>query len=268
MKEYCRKTCNFCSPTVAIPKCRDKRKRKCKRYAKFQGYCTVYKDYMSEMCPRSCRFCGVAVVNKKIAYKVYNEKYEFAIKTMWDGSPINHDPIKIKLSAEDNLNVRLEVSGPFFDQPGKPPCLAGQPCWRLWEYEVAEVFFLGDKQKYLELEVSPHGPHLLLLLDGVRKPFKTKLPMRYSATIDNIKKTWNGTAIVPIDYFPPNMRKINAYAIHGPDNSKVYQALYPAKGTLHPDFHQLKFFQDFDFKSMFPQAWTAQPMSPFWVDRN
>lgn len=59
--------------------------------------------------------------------------------------------------------------------------------------------------------------------------------MRYSASIDHAKKTWNGTAIVPIDYFPPDMKKINAYAIHGPDNAKVYESLYPAKNTAYPD---------------------------------
>lgn len=50
--------CLLLGPSVPVPKCRDKRKRKCKRYAKFQGYCTVYREYMSEMCPRSCKFCG------------------------------------------------------------------------------------------------------------------------------------------------------------------------------------------------------------------
>ena len=39
--------------------------------------------------------------------------------------------------------------------------------------------------------------------------------MEYSAKIDLEKKTWTGTARVPAAYFPPDVNKWNAYAIHG-----------------------------------------------------
>ncbi|KAK3740948.1 hypothetical protein QZH41_017800, partial [Actinostola sp. cb2023] len=47
--------------TIEIPKCLDRRKRKCRLYSKFVGYCTVYKKYMAEVCPKSCGFCVAEV---------------------------------------------------------------------------------------------------------------------------------------------------------------------------------------------------------------
>ena len=40
----------------------------------------------------------------------------FSIEKTWDGKPIDHRPVEIKLSpAEDNLVI--EIFAPFFDDP-------------------------------------------------------------------------------------------------------------------------------------------------------
>ena len=46
--------------------------------------------------------------------------------------------------------------------------------------------------------------------------------------IDRAKASWTGTTKIPIDYFPPGVHKINAYAIHGSDINRTYESLYPA----------------------------------------
>jgi len=51
------------------------------------------------------------------------------------------------------------------------------------------------------------------------------LPMKYDATIEG--STWKGEAIIPWEYFPPDTNQFNAYAIHGTDPRRVYEALYP-----------------------------------------
>lgn len=38
---------------------------------------------------------------------------------------------------------------------------------------------------------------------------------------------WNATAIIPWEYFPPNVDKMNSYAIHGSGIGRMYEALYP-----------------------------------------
>ena len=55
-----------------------------------------------------------------------------------------------------------------------------------------------------------------------------KVPIEYTAKIDRTKNTWNGTAIIPIDYLPPHVGRINAYAIHGSGVNRRYESLYPA----------------------------------------
>ena len=48
--------------------------------------------------------------------------------------------------------------------------------------------------------------------------------------------TWCGSAFVPVEYFPPDVNKINAYAIHGTGNGRQYEAMYPAtKKFQSPD---------------------------------
>ena len=58
---------------------------------------------------------------------------EFEIATQWDGVPIDHDSVKVRLRKLDNC-LGLEVDAPFFDDP-KPAGLVGKPFPNLWDYE-------------------------------------------------------------------------------------------------------------------------------------
>lgn len=179
---------------------------------------------------------------------------------------MDHSPVVFRVGAADGTSVRVDVSGPLFNDPGPPAVASGGPCPELWEYEVAEIFFLGDKEKYLEVELCPHGQHLVLLLNGTRNIVKDKLALSYTANTDDVNKTWKGTAIIPLEYFPPDVTKINAYAIHGSGNGRQYEALHPASKEFHtPDFHRLQFFKEFDFKALFPTSW-IQPESTHWTN--
>ena len=70
--------------------------------------------------------------------------------------------------------------------------------YRLWDYEVVEIFFLSSKDNmYLEVEFGPHGHHLGLLLKSRQKCIKHSFPIDYTAkigrhtvffTVMNIKK--------------------------------------------------------------------------------
>lgn len=54
---------------------------------------------------------------------------------------------------------------------------------QLWDYEVVEAFFMGTGQQYLEVEVCPHGQHLVLALRGARGILTDKLELTFEATI-------------------------------------------------------------------------------------
>ena len=45
--------------------------------------------------------------------------------------------------------------------------------------------------------------------------------MDYSAKIDVERKIWTGAARVPAAYFPPDVNRWNAYAIHGTAESRT-----------------------------------------------
>ncbi|NXR01977.1 CD033 protein, partial [Sagittarius serpentarius] len=124
---------------------------------------------------------------------------EFTIKHTWDGLPVSHEPVTIGL-------LLMEVNAPFFNDPPAPLGEPGKPFSRLWDYEVVEAFFLSDRtEQYLEVELCPHGQHLLLLL--------SELPLEFEVT--RMKTKWEGKAHLPWNYFPPCTNKFNAFAIHG-----------------------------------------------------
>ncbi|ELU16111.1 hypothetical protein CAPTEDRAFT_86229, partial [Capitella teleta] len=174
---------------------------------------------------------------------------EFCIEKQWNSLPIDHPPICIQLSSSDD-SVIMEVSGPFFGDP-VPPVQPQGAYPKLYDYEVAEAFFLNNETKqYLEVELSPQGYHLVLLLDGYRNVFKEELPLTYEARVNS--STWTGRAVIPSRYFPLSVDAFNAYAIHGSGDERVYEALYPT--PLHkytsPDFHCLEYFSSLDFKKL------------------
>ena len=41
------------------------------------------------------------------------------------------------------------------------------------------------------------------------------MELNFTAEIDYRLGSWRGTAVIPSDYFPPNVVKFNAFAIHG-----------------------------------------------------
>ncbi|XP_063075678.1 UPF0462 protein C4orf33 homolog isoform X2 [Engraulis encrasicolus] len=190
---------------------------------------------------------------------------EYSIYHTWDSLPVNHDPVKIRFSPGEG-GLRMQVEAPFFNDPTAPPGPPG-PFPGLWDFEVVESFFLNSlNEKYLEVEVCPHGQHLILLLSGKHNAFAQQLPLEFNATISGDK--WTGEALLPWRYFPPGVDKMNSYAIHGSGASRVYEALYPVPREdlvpgQGPDFHRLEYFQPFTLQSIMGDEW-VQPESDLW----
>uniref|UniRef100_A0A8C5PAM1 Chromosome 4 open reading frame 33 n=1 Tax=Leptobrachium leishanense TaxID=445787 RepID=A0A8C5PAM1_9ANUR len=191
---------------------------------------------------------------------------EFTILHEWNSSPIKHDPVSICLKASHG-GLQMDVCAPFFNDPPAPPGPAGEPFPGLWDYEVVEAFFLnGVTEQYLEVELCPHGQHLVLLLSQRRHIWKDCLPL--SLQVSRTDTRWKGTVILPWDYFPPSVDKFNAYAIHGSQSGRTYEALYPVpenevQAGQQPDFHRLEYFRPFNFSALMGEKW-KQPLSSLW----
>lgn len=65
----------------------------------------------------------------------FSQKFEFSIRTTWDGQPIDHQPVKFTVNAVNDDSVKVDVKGSFFNDPGAPSVPPGNPCPELWEYE-------------------------------------------------------------------------------------------------------------------------------------
>jgi hypothetical protein len=96
----------------------------------------------------------------------------FVIKTTWDNALLKHNGVEFAFKKQDRDFI-IDIKAPFFADPPAPQQMIGN-FFNLWDYEgvlffnsiieclkrlflniVAEVFFLSDSGKYLELEFGP-----------------------------------------------------------------------------------------------------------------
>ena len=159
------------------------------------------------------------------------------ISATWNCVSIpRHQWVSVDMTlTEQGLDIDLE--SPFYGDP-RPPGPAG-PTDELWMFEVVEIFVSGEADRYLEVELSPHGHYLVLLLNGRRNIEKRLLPLDYGAAIAGSR--WRGHAFVPASYLPCGALRGNVYAIHGAGDRRTYLARYPLGGDS-PDFHRLEDF--------------------------
>lgn len=186
----------------------------------------------------------------------------FVIGKTWDDQPLHHEKAEVTFSRAPSDMVEMRVRAPFYIDPPAPSGAAGTAFSGLWDYEVVEAFFLSESGKYLEIELCPHGQHLLLLLNGRRNMIRDQLPIQYNATISGTH--WEGVALIPLHYFPPAVSKFNAYAIHGSNSNRQYEAYNAVIGD-QPDFHRLEYFVPIDFTKIAPE--NSNPSlytSTFW----
>ncbi|MSQ02524.1 MAG: hypothetical protein EXR71_11660 [Myxococcales bacterium] len=156
---------------------------------------------------------------------------------VWDGTPARPEEVVTVFLTVTGEGLVIDVDAPFHDDPA--PAAPIGPTWKLWEHEVVEVFVAaGMAPEYVEVELSPHGHHLVLRLVGIRNDVGRCLPLIFSATIEGAR--WRGRAVVPADCLPPGAPgawRVNANAIHGCDPERRY--LTAARLTAPtPDFHR------------------------------
>ncbi len=82
--------------------------------------------------------------------------------------------------------MEVKITAPYFGNPA--PSGPKGAFMKLWEFEVVEAFFLGDEDRYLELEFGPHGHHQILILKGkVHNALKFNLETEYTCEIGILK---------------------------------------------------------------------------------
>ncbi|MBW2242541.1 MAG: hypothetical protein JRH01_11190 [Deltaproteobacteria bacterium] len=162
---------------------------------------------------------------------------EWKVATTWDGQPVSLQE-EVALSLDwDEERAELRVDAPFHDDPppfGPPGVKPG-----LWEYEVVELFLVGLDQRYLEIEIGPHGHHLVLELHGCRHAIREGLAL--ALDVQREGNRWQATAGFPAAWLPAGLFAANAFAIHGEGRARRFLAASALPGPA-PDFHQIACF--------------------------
>lgn len=169
----------------------------------------------------------------------------FEIAHTWDTTPATPAERASVTVERVPHGLRLRIDAPFHGDP--PPPGPSGPTDGLWAYEVVELFIVGagadGVPEYTEVEVGPHGHHLVLRLRGRRQAYARCLPL--SVTVERAGARWTAVAHLPDALLPPPPHTANAFALHGVGESRRYLCATPTGGA-QPDFHRLETFPAVD----------------------
>ncbi|MEW6219924.1 MAG: hypothetical protein AB1634_10370 [Thermodesulfobacteriota bacterium] len=158
------------------------------------------------------------------------------IAALWNGQPAGAaGEATVRFQADGHF-LQVEIQASFHGDPA--PCGPPGPRDRLWEHEVVELFLVGAAERYLELEMGPHGHYLVLSLAGIRQVVASH-PADFCASINGSR--WQGRLRLPAVLLPSGLAWANAFAIHGQGAGRQYLAAFPVPGPA-PDFHRLHDF--------------------------
>ena len=161
----------------------------------------------------------------------------FRVQQDWKGNTLPAPAAEFILEAQAGhlaVNFRAPRRG---DRPPQHP--VGR-CPRLWEHEVVELFLLGERDAYLELEWGPAGHWLALRLEGRRCVVDDRITV--STTFWSDRTTWGGDLLLEAARLPPTLGSANAFAIFGPGTARAYRAHRGSPDAEGPDFHRLESF--------------------------
>lgn len=161
----------------------------------------------------------------------------FRIARSWDGGALEEGEGALLAVRAEGDRVELRVDAAFHGDP--PPQAPPGVCPRLWDFEVVELFLVGRDDRCLEIELGPHGHHLVLQLSGPRQVVSDGLPLELA--VDREPRRWRARAGFPTAWLPAGLERANAFAIHGQGARRRYLACHPLGGVT-PDFHR---FADF-----------------------
>jgi len=164
------------------------------------------------------------------------------IRHTWDGQLARpEEVVGLELSRDDRGDWGVAIDAPYHGDPA--PTGPPGPTPELWHHEVVEVFLLAPPDHYLEVEIGPHGHHLVLELHGARRPLREGLPL--TLQVEREARRWRAHARLERALVPKGVSRVNAYALHGTPGLRRHLAFAPVGGET-PDFHRLERFAALD----------------------
>lgn len=159
----------------------------------------------------------------------------FTIDRLWNGQPCDDTRLHSEVwVTKKQSGLAIRVHAPQLENQRVPDAPNDSRVDGLWEYDVVELFFVGDDGTYTEIEIGAGGNYLVLQFDGIRHRSNDfagrEFDHRHSAATPG---TWQTAMTIPWDALPKNITKMNAFVIA----NGQHLAMSPVPGA-EPDFHQ------------------------------
>ena len=157
-----------------------------------------------------------------------------ALDQHWDGAP-NDDPRlrgALAITAEDG---GLRVTGGLPDpSPGPAPTEpVGTRVANLWEHDVVELFWVGPRGRYVELELGAHGHFLFLEFRAPRDRANDHADLALAVDHRLDASGWETSVRLPWSLLPRPLVALGGFGIA----RGAFLAASPLPGDA-PDFHQ------------------------------
>jgi hypothetical protein len=157
------------------------------------------------------------------------------VESRWDGSPCPDKTIRGEFTVErEESGLRITAKAPKFSVEHQPNAPTGTRFDGLWEFDVLEIFFVGENGKYIEIELGTAGHYLVLGFDGVRRRSNDFHDMSFD---HSFKREDDGstisTILIPNEILPTVITRANAFVIA----NQEFLSHAPLPGAK-PDFHQ------------------------------
>lgn len=157
------------------------------------------------------------------------------VESLWNGEPCADEDAHAEVwvtRRQGGLQVRVHANRR--DDARVPDAPRDSRVDGLWEYDVVELFFVGEDGTYTEVELGPGGHYLVLSFDDVRRRSDAYEGREFNhRNSSSTPGTWQSVIEIPWDALPKNVLRMNAFAIMGGQ----HLAWSPVPGT-QPDFHQ------------------------------
>lgn len=165
----------------------------------------------------------------------------FKIDKMWNGDPCGDESLHAEawvMKKQTGLEVR--VHAPLRDGQRVPDAPRDTRVDGLWEYDVIELFFVGEDGTYTEVEIGPGGHYLVLSFSDVRQRSNDYAGREFNhRNASATPGTWQSVIQLPWDVLPGKIAKVNAFVISG-----GHHLAWSAVPGAEPDFHQPAAFPD------------------------
>lgn len=161
---------------------------------------------------------------------------------MWNGAinDLSDARVIFELECDDRgLVMEVFMSDEFQRVGGN---LGGERIDGLWEFDVAELFIIGEKGEYTEFEIDRLGNFLVLRFEKVRVRSDELTDLHLDIETSILADGVLHKLILPAEILPEKIERVNGVAII--DNEQFLSAVKLSGDE--PDFHQIE--QGFKFE--------------------